>query len=99
MLTLDFKSYRHDVVQLRVGQALKLDLMEGPTSDWLSGVDDATVLRPMAPDGSGIYQAVAPGTALLTAHLLYGCAKTTPSVPCKTPEDGLWYQMRIYVQP
>jgi hypothetical protein len=97
MLTLDFASYRHDVVTLRVGQALKLDLMQGPTSDWLSGVDDATVLRPMAPEGSGVYQAAAPGTALLTAHLLYGCANRAPSVPCRTPEDGLWFQMRVHV--
>ena len=97
--TLDFRSYRHDFVRLHVGQALQLDVMRGPTSDWLSGVDDARVLRPMAPDGSGVYQAMAPGTALLTAHLLYGCANIAPAVPCKTPEDGLWFQMRVYVLP
>jgi len=97
VLNLDFTAYRHDVVTLRVGQALQLNLSQGPTSDWLSGVDDATVLRPVSAAGSGVYQAMAPGTALLTAHYRYGCANTTPGVPCKTPEDGLWFQMRVYV--
>jgi hypothetical protein len=97
IFNLDFRSYRHDYVTMQIGEALQLNLMQGPTSDWLSGVDNATVLRPMAADGSGIYQAVAPGTALLTAHLLHGCANASPAVPCRNPEHGLWFQMRVYV--
>src|SRR5947209_6794734 len=45
--TIDFSSERHDVLTLRVGQAIKLQLSSGPSSDWLSGVDDARVLAPM----------------------------------------------------
>lgn len=97
--SLDFSSYRHDVLTLHVGWAVEFTLTQGPSSDWLSGVDDARVLRPMAPDGSGVYQAVAPGTALVTAHVPLGCANRLPAVPCRTPEHGLWYQQRVYVLP
>lgn len=97
--TLDFTVERRDDVTLHVGQALRLELTQGPTGDWLSGVDDARVLRPMAPDGKGIYQAIAPGTALLTAHVLSGCANVMPAAPCRNPEHGLWFQTRIYVLP
>jgi hypothetical protein len=97
VLDLDFSSERHDVVTLHVGQAVRFTLSQGPSSDWLSGVDDARVLRPMSPSGNGVFQAMAPGTALVTAHVLYGCANRSPAVPCKTPEDGLWFQMRVWV--
>jgi hypothetical protein len=97
VLDLDFSSERHDVVTLHVGQAVRFTLSQGPSSDWLSGVDDARVLRPMSPNGNGVFQAMAPGTALVTAHVLYGCANRSPAVPCKTPEDGLWFQMRVWV--
>jgi hypothetical protein len=95
--TLDFRTDRRDDVTLRVGQALQLQLTNGPTGDWLSGSDDARVLRPMRPDGNGVFQAVAPGSALLTAHVPFGCANVTPAVPCKNPERGLWFQTRIFV--
>jgi hypothetical protein len=97
VFTLDFSAERKDDVTLRVGEALRLELAQAPTGDWLSGVDDARVLRPVAPDGSGVYQAVAPGTALLTAHSLYGCANVTPNVPCRNPEHGFWFQLRVWV--
>jgi hypothetical protein len=97
--TLDFGVERRDDLRMRVGQALQLKLTTGPTSDWLSGVDDARVLRPVSPTGSGIYQAVAPGTALLTAHVLQGCADVAPKVRCRNPEHGLWFQTRVYVMP
>ena len=97
VFTLDFGAERKDDVTLRVGQSLQLKLAQGPTSDWLSGVDDARVLRPMAPDGNGIYQAIAPGTALLTAHVPFGCANVAPNVPCRNPEHGLWFQTRVWV--
>lgn len=95
--TLEFSAERKDDVTLRVGQAIQLRLTTGSTSDWLSGVDDARVLRPMSPDGNGVYQAMMPGTALLTAHALYGCARVTPGVPCRNPEHGLWFQTRVNV--
>ncbi len=97
--TLDFGVERRDDLRMRVGEALQLKLTTGPTSDWLSGVDDARVLRPVSPAGSGVYQAVAPGTALLTAHVLQGCANVAPNVPCRNPEHGLWFQTRVYVLP
>jgi hypothetical protein len=97
VFTLDFSAERKDDVTLHVGQALQLKLMQGPTADWLSGVDDARVLRPMAPDKNGIYQAMAPGTALVTAHVPFGCANVTPNVPCRNPEHGLWFQTRVWV--
>ena len=99
LFTLDFTAERKDDVTLRVGQALQLKLTSGPTSDWLSGVDDARVLRPMSPAGNGVYQAVAPGTALVTAHVPQGCANVSPNVPCRNPEHGLWFQTRVYVLP
>jgi hypothetical protein len=95
--TLDFTVERRDDVTLHVGQSLQLKLTSGPTGDWLSGVDDARVLRPMSPAGNGIYQAIAPGTALVTAHVPFGCANVTPAVPCRNPEHGLWFQTRVYV--
>jgi hypothetical protein len=96
--TLDFSVERRDDVTLRVGQAIQLRLTNGPTSDWLSGVDDARILRPMSPDGTGIFQAMAPGTALVTAHVPHGCANV-PGSPCTNPEHGLWFQTRVYVLP
>jgi hypothetical protein len=99
VFTLDFTTERRDDVTLHVGQALRLALTQGPTSDWLSGVDDARVLRPMSPDGNGVYQAIAPGTALLTAHVPQGCANVSPTAPCRNPEHGLWFQTRVYVVP
>jgi hypothetical protein len=97
VFTLDFTTERRDDVTLRVGQAIQLKLTSGPTGDWLSGVDDARVLRPMAPGGNGVYQAMAPGSALVTAHVPFGCANVTPAAPCKNPEHGLWFQTRVYV--
>ena len=97
VFTLDFTTERRDDVTLHVGEALRLALTQGPTSDWLSGVDDARILRPMSPDGNGVYQAMAPGTALLTAHMPQGCANVTPAAPCRNPEHGLWFQTRVYV--
>ncbi|MFI5268504.1 MAG: hypothetical protein ACHQ7M_14120 [Chloroflexota bacterium] len=97
VFTLDFTIERRDDVTLRVGQAIQLKLTSGPTGDWVSGVDDARVLRPMAPDGNGVYQAVAPGSALVTAHVPFGCANVTPAGPCRNPEHGLWFQTRVYV--
>lgn len=97
--TIDFGAERRDDVTLHVGQALHLLVSSGPVSDWFSGVDDARVLRPMSPDGNGVYQAAAPGTALLTAHVLQGCARVGSSVPCTNPEHGLWFQTRVYVVP
>ena len=94
---LDFGSYRHDVLTLHVGQAVRFTLSRGPTSDWLSGVDDARVLRPMSPSGNGVYQAITPGTALITAHVPFSCANRAPAVPCQNPEHGFWYQQRVYV--
>lgn len=99
VVTLDFGTERRDDVTLHVGQALQLKLTTGPTSDWLSGVDDARVLRPMSPDGNGIFQAIVPGTALLTAHVPQGCANVLPASPCRNPEHGLWFQTRVYVLP
>jgi hypothetical protein len=95
--TLDFATERRDDVTLHVGQVVELRLTTGPASDWLSGVDDARVLRPMSPDGNGVYQAMIPGTALLTAHVPQGCANLIPGARCKNPEVGLWYQTRVYV--
>jgi hypothetical protein len=95
--TLAFTVERRDDVTLHVGQALQLKLTSGPTGDWLSGVDDVRVLRPMSPAGNRIYQAMAPGTALVTAHVPFGCANVTPAVPCRNPEHGLWFQTRVYV--
>jgi len=97
--TIDFGAERRDDVTLHVGQAIQLRLTTGPTSDWLSGVDDARVLRPMSAGGNGVYQAISPGTALLTAHVPYGCASVFPGRPCRNPEHGLWFQTRVYVVP
>lgn len=94
---LDFSSERRDVT-IHVGQAIQLDLKIDPTSNWISGVDDARVLAPVSPNGTGLYQALAPGTALLTAHVPNGCAKVPFPAPCK-PELGLWFQTRVYVEP
>jgi len=83
---------------LHVGDAIRLELTSGPSGDWMSGVDDARVLAPMSPQANGLYQAMAPGTTLLTAHVMYGCANVTTAVHC-SPENGLWYQTRVYVLP
>ncbi len=99
VFTLDFTVERRDDLTLRVGQAMQLKLTSGPTSDWLSGVDDARVLRPMTPIGNGIFQAMAPGTALVTAHVPQGCANVSPAARCRNPEHGLWFQTRVYVLP
>ena len=92
-----FATERRDYT-LHVGDEIRLELTAGPSGDWMSGVDDARVLAPMSPQANGVYQAIAPGTALLTAHVLYGCANVTTAVHC-SPENGLWYQTRVYVLP
>lgn len=61
-------------------------------------MDDARVLAPMAPTGNGVYQAIIPGKALVTAHVPTGCANMTPAAPCR-PANGLWFQMRVTVEP
>ena len=92
---MTFTNERRDYI-MHVGQAIRLELSSGPTSDWISGVDDARVLYPVSPAASGVYQAIAPGTALVTAHVPFGCANVNVSAPCK-PERGLWFQTRVYV--
>ncbi|MBV8084333.1 MAG: hypothetical protein JO247_05915 [Chloroflexi bacterium] len=92
-----FATERRDYT-LHVGDEIRLELTAGPSGDWMSGVDDVRVLAPMSPQANGVYQAIAPGTTLLTAHVLYGCANVTTAVHC-SPENGLWYQTRVYVLP
>ena len=94
---VDFTSERKELT-LHVGDRILLQLTQGPRSDWMSGVDDARVLQPVGPQETGVYQAVALGTTLVTAHVPFGCANTLPARPCN-PETGLWMQMRVYVVP
>lgn len=94
---IPFTTERRDYT-LHVGDAIQLELTSGPSGDWMSGVDDARVLAPISAQANGVYQAVNPGTTLLTAHVLYGCGNVATAVHC-SPEHGLWYQTRVYVLP
>ncbi|GEM_PF-3338022 len=95
---VDFTFERKELT-LHVGQAIQLQLTSGPKGDWLSGVDDARVLLPISPADNGVYQAIAPGTTLVTANVPFGCANVTPATPCRPDNQSRLFQMRVYVLP
>ena len=94
---LDAGAERRDVT-MHVGQRVVLALSHGIVGDWISGVDDARVLAPVSSAANGIYQAMQPGVALLTAHIFLGCASVVPAEPCR-PEQGFWFQTQVTVLP
>ncbi|HUZ76712.1 MAG TPA: hypothetical protein VMV93_03910 [Chloroflexota bacterium] len=94
---LDAGAERRDVT-MHVGQRVVLALSRGIVGDWISGVDDARVLAPVSSAANGIYQAMQPGVALLTAHIFLGCASVVPAEPCH-PEQGFWFQTQVTVLP
>ncbi|MHB8618341.1 MAG: hypothetical protein ACYDAG_02015 [Chloroflexota bacterium] len=96
-VVVDF-TFNGKQVTLHVGQRMRLQLSAGPQGDWISGVADTRVLAPVSPAANGVYQAVAVGTTLVTAHVLIGCANVSPAAPCD-PNRGLWFQMRAVVVP
>ena len=81
------------LIRVHLGERVELHLDGEPDVTWTVSVDDPAVLRQLSTAGQEVFEAAAPGAAMLTAEGEPACRRA--AVPCGLPNRV--FQVRVEV--